>query len=143
MSAYGDLMLLLGDLSYSVRAPTEYRAYAPYGWHLHDGAASGTPFADGKSLEKACENLLALIQKPGTMLVEGICDQTCFNRYNTSSARKVADRAFVRHVKKTAREVRSWPAWKRGLPPCEEEECEREYDHEGKHRKTVESKKEW
>ncbi len=36
---------------------------------------------------------------------------------------------------RAADEVESWPAWKRGLPSCTELHCERELDHDGKHRR--------
>ncbi len=43
-------------------------------------------------------------------------------------------RTFWKTAERSAAEVEKWPAWKRGLDPCEDERCERELGHEGKHR---------
>lgn len=52
-------------------------------------------------------------------------------------------RAILENAKRNAEIVATWPAWKRGLPPCVDERCEREHNHPGKHRRARESFDEW
>lgn len=118
----------------AVYSPTEYRVEI-VGWHVHNGAATSALFADGRSLEKACAALLKYIERPASMVVEGDCDYQCASRYMKSKSHQAAARASLRTVVDEAADaVDHWPAWKRGLPPCEEDECERELGHDGKHR---------
>lgn len=119
----------------TVHSPTEYSVCVS-GWHMHSGASTSRPFAGGRSLEAACKRLLALVDEPQVMLVEGeYCDHVCSARYMKSKSHQKASRAAMRSViEDAARTVDSWPAWKRGLPPCEDERCEREAGHAGKHR---------
>lgn len=119
----------------AVHSPAEY-SVSVSGWHMHSGAATSCPFAGGRSLEGACKRLLDLIAEPQVMLVEGEhCDHVCHAKYMKSEPHQRASRAAFRSViEDAARTVDSWPAWKRGLPPCEDERCEREAGHKGKHR---------
>jgi hypothetical protein len=109
-------------------SPTQYRV-AYHGWHRHNGAAYGAPFADGKTLGAACEALLNQVDAPEAELVQGSCDQLCANRYNASSKAKLAHRRLMDFIQKTAAEVDRWPAWKRGLPPCPNDGCDRAVGH--------------
>lgn len=52
-------------------------------------------------------------------------------------------RPVLEALARAGREVANWPAWKRGEPPCSEAHCERELDHEGKHRRSRTVFDEW
>lgn len=99
------------------RSPTQYRASYP-SWHTHSGVCTGAPAADGKTLELACEALIAQIDALHVELVEGSCSQPCANRYTASPKFKLAHRRLLDSIRGAAAEVDRWPAWKRGLPPC-------------------------
>lgn len=111
-------------------SPTQYRV-AYHGWHVHDGACSGAPFADGKTLESACAALLRQVNAEHVMLVEGDCDQPCANRYTSSPKARLAHGRLMAFIEDSAARVDRWPAWKRGLPPCPSEGCNMADGHPG------------
>lgn len=134
---YAEIQRMFGrDPSVQVFSPTQYRVSVP-GWHLHKGACYGRPCGDGRSLESACAALLSYLAQPASWLAEGDnCDHVCAAKYGGMADKKKAAKAdFWAGLKDGARQFALMPAWKRGLPPCEDERCEREYQHEGKHRR--------
>ena len=136
MTSYDNVVTRFGRKpEVQVFSPTEYRVTIS-GWHVHNGASSGRPIGDGRSLDGACRALLAYVDRPASMVFEGeYCDRVCHVKYAKSEPHQEAARASLRSVvEDAARTVDSWPAWKRGLPPCEDERCERELHHKGKHR---------
>lgn len=137
MTNYDKILKRFGKRpSVLVFSPTEYRVTVS-DWHVHNGAMTCRPCGDGTTLENACANLLAFCDQPASMAVEGDhCDHVCSAKYMKSKTHQKAAHASLRSVIAcAAANVESWPAWKRGLPPCVEQECEREADHEGRHRR--------
>lgn len=133
MTAYDRLMIRFNGHRPRVScwSPTEYRVVYD-DWHLHNGAAYGSPCADGKTLEAACDALLRQVDAAHAELVEGRhCDQPCANRYNASDKSKLAHQRLWEHITRTAAQVDRWPAWKRGLPPCASEGCNMATGHPG------------
>jgi len=118
-SAYERLVACFGGQPPQVQcwSPTEYRV-TYHRWHLHDGASTSAPFADGKSLEAACESLLRQIDQAHVELVEGDCDWQCEARYSGSPKAKLAHGLLLKILEESAATVARRPAWKRGLPPC-------------------------
>lgn len=116
-----------------VFSPTQYRV-AIRGWQVHSGASTSEPFADGRSLEKACEALLRFIDDPAAWVHEGSCDHLCHAKYSRMRDKQVLNRKRFRTVvEEAAATVARWPAWKRGEPPCEDDDCEGVLGHDGKH----------
>lgn len=112
-------------------SPTQYRVVYD-GWHLHSGAVSGSPCADGKTLEQACDSMLRQVDAEHVELVRGRhCDQACANRYTASPKFTLAGKLLMEHIERTAAQVDRWPAWKRGLPPCPSEGCNMAVGHPG------------
>lgn len=144
MTFYAEVESLLGRPTVNVFSPTEYRVTVP-GWHVHNGASTSRPFGDGRSLEKACEALLRYCNRPASWVADGDeCDHRCHAQYMHMEDKQAASRASLREVtERAAHTVAHWPAWKRGLPPCEDELCEREDQHEGSHRRAVVAYEEW
>lgn len=136
MTSYDQVVKRFGKRpQVDVFSPTEYRVWIT-GWHVHNGAATSDPVGQGRSLEKACEALLRYVDAPASMLVKGDCDVRCYAKYSQSESHQKAARDGIRAIlEENAATVESWPAWKRGLPPCADEECEREDGHKGKHRR--------
>lgn len=131
MSAYSEVVRRFGRPHVTVFSATEYRVWVQSGWHVHDGAASGDPSGDGKTLGKASQALLNYIAQPHVMLVHGTCDQACCNRYNQSRASQLASKRLWQFIEEAADNVERWPAWKRGLPPCAVDECYLADGHKG------------
>jgi hypothetical protein len=128
MTAYDRLAARFGRPEIQCWSPTEYRVIV-HGWHQHSGAATGEPIGDGKTLEAACEVLLAAANRPEVEVVEGECDRACAARYRRSPKAEIARRGLMSVIEQAAAEVDRWPAWKRCLPPCPADGCTRAAGH--------------
>lgn len=135
MTAWSRVVARFGTPHVDVWSPTEYRVWVQTGWHVHSGASTSDPVGQGRSLESACKALLVYTDRPGSLVVVGECDYQCRRRYDASAASKVAYSGLKKVLDEAAARVAAWPAWKQGLPPCAREECDREYDHPGRHRR--------
>lgn len=79
-----------------------FRVWVQHGWHVHDGSATSDPAAYGATVEEAAQRLIEWLVRPGVVLVEGRCDDRCFQRYSASHDAIVARREFWRFVKEAA-----------------------------------------
>ena len=136
MSAWDEVLEIFGEKpKIDVRGPTDYNV-SYLNWHVHNGACTSTLHGHGRSLESACRSLLKYcFENPASMVVKGACDWQCETKYSKSKKHQDAARKALRLViEEASKTVDNWPAWKRGLDPCEDENCEREFGHAGKHR---------
>ena len=108
-----------------------YRVWIKSGWHIHSGAATFEPCAQGKSLEKACKALLDANNARGVQLTKGHCDDHCRSTYISSKKFQEAGKVLMETIEATATRVRdTWPAYKRNCSPCPLGDCILGFDHQ-------------
>jgi hypothetical protein len=71
-------------------------------WHVHSFAMHGQLCGYGKSLEEACQRLLASADDPGAMVVHGSCDWQCEQKYSISPAYEISRKQFGQFLLKVS-----------------------------------------